>query len=380
MTLGLLIPAALAALIALVVPLAIHIARKSEQQRVDFAALRWLRHKPRPRSRIRFDERPLLLIRLVLLALVALFLARPFLAGAPDRTPYIGIISGVSLAQAGIVQGNRVHWIAPGFPTVDQPSPSDSLPIASLIRDLDASLPAETPLTIIAPAMIVGADAERMRLSRKITWQVVDSDTAGQLRPAPTASLPVSIRHDAAHRGGLRYVRAAASAWGGTAPDVAPLNAPLPPRQRTLIWLGSGTLPDSLSRWVRSGGTALVANDSLIPLGERRATLWRDASGAPLAEGVALGKGRLVRLTRVLAPANMPELLDGNFPDHLRALLTSPPPPSSRAMAADYAPTIGGRVYPPAPYDLGQWLAILIASLFLAERWLATRRSRSPSP
>ena len=51
MAMGLLFPAALAALVALIVPLVIHIARRSEQQPTNFAALRWLRQKPRPRSR-----------------------------------------------------------------------------------------------------------------------------------------------------------------------------------------------------------------------------------------------------------------------------------------------------------------------------------------
>src|SRR5690606_9148841 len=79
MSLALLLPAALAALGALLLPLLVHLARRSEQRPTDFAALRWLRRKPRPRRRIRFDERWLLALRLLLLALIALWLARPVL-------------------------------------------------------------------------------------------------------------------------------------------------------------------------------------------------------------------------------------------------------------------------------------------------------------
>ena len=64
MSLAFLLPAGLAALAALVVPLLLHLARRHEQTPTDFAALRWLRQKPKPRHRIRFDEWPLLLVRL----------------------------------------------------------------------------------------------------------------------------------------------------------------------------------------------------------------------------------------------------------------------------------------------------------------------------
>ena len=56
MSLAFLLPAGLAALAALVVPLLLHLARRYEQTPTDFAALRWLRQKPKPRHRIRFDE------------------------------------------------------------------------------------------------------------------------------------------------------------------------------------------------------------------------------------------------------------------------------------------------------------------------------------
>ena len=110
MAMGLLFPAALAALVALIVPLVIHIARRSEQQPTNFAALRWLRQKPRPRSRLRFDEWPLLLLRLLLLALVALFLARPVLWGAADQSPYVAVVPGARVDPAAFPDA-RLHWL-----------------------------------------------------------------------------------------------------------------------------------------------------------------------------------------------------------------------------------------------------------------------------
>ena len=44
--------------------------------------------------RIRFDEWPLLLLRLLLLAMLALWLARPVLTGVPDTTPWMVVAPG----------------------------------------------------------------------------------------------------------------------------------------------------------------------------------------------------------------------------------------------------------------------------------------------
>lgn len=139
-------------------------------------------------------------------------------------------------------------------------------------------------------------------------------------------------------------------------------------------------MPDGLSRWIKQGGTALVASDMLVPADTPRAPLWRDALGAPLVEAMPLGQGRLLRFTRPLTPAMMPALLDADFPTRLRAVLTPAPPPPARVAAADYAPLTGGRAYDQPPQDMRPWLAILIAALLIAERWLATRRSRGISP
>ena len=51
MTPTLLLPLGLAALGTILVPLLLHLARRTEQRPTDFAALRWLRQKPRPRHR-----------------------------------------------------------------------------------------------------------------------------------------------------------------------------------------------------------------------------------------------------------------------------------------------------------------------------------------
>lgn len=387
MTPALLLPLGLAALAALIVPLVIHIARRSEQLPTDFAALRWLRQKPRPRSRLRFDEWPLLILRLVLLALVALWFARPVLFGAGDKAPYIAVIPGADLAQAETLVGEgRGHWLAPGFPDLKTPRPAAAAPVAdnvaSLIRQLDARLPSGAPLTVVTPQVLQGADAERPRLSRPVTWRVVPGSMAA--RPAAPASIPpLSIRTDADHAAAARYLQAAALSWQAAGrpadADTAALDAALPDAKRRLIRLGAGTLPPAVVQWVEAGGTTLVSSDAAVPEGPR-ATVWRDALDRPLIEAQPLGAGRLLRFTRPLTPSETPDLLQADFPLQLKAALTGPAIQPASVMATDYAPLTGVRAFDPAPLDLKPWLAVLIGLLLLGERWLATRRSRGAIP
>jgi hypothetical protein len=130
MSLALLLPAGLAALAALLLPLLLHLARRHEQTPTDFAALRWLRQKPKPRHRIRFDEWPLLLLRMLLLALLALWLARPVLSGMDDTRPRIVVAPGMDAtavrAQAGNADARRPasrRWTGPR-PPEHPPSPA----------------------------------------------------------------------------------------------------------------------------------------------------------------------------------------------------------------------------------------------------------------
>ncbi|QCW26503.1 hypothetical protein FE772_13350 [Lysobacter enzymogenes] len=144
MSAALLLPLALAALAALALPLLIHLARRSEQRPTVFAALRWLRERPRPRSRIRLDEWPLLLLRLLLLTVLALLLARPVLYGAQPREAWLAVMPGIDPARAGEGLENarlQRRWLAPGFPDVREPAPAPMANAASLLRELDATLP-----------------------------------------------------------------------------------------------------------------------------------------------------------------------------------------------------------------------------------------------
>lgn len=389
MNLVLLLPLGLAALAAWLLPLLIHLRRRSEQHRTDFAALRWLPARARPRSRLRFEEWPLLLVRLALLAALALLLAEPVLFGGPQAKRWLVVSPDVErTAIPGEADGVERRWLATGFPLIDEAAPSHpAQPVSSLLRELDATLPADTQVSVLVPARLDGADAERPTLHRRIDWQVIEGTSADEpiatARPVPRPML--AVRHDAGHANAVRYLRAAAVAWqaasatdaankSGTS-DIAAIGQPLPAIDKPLVWLASGPIPDALRTWIEDGGTALVDAETAVPQMARQGIpLWRDEQGDVLATGMPLGRGRLLQLAHPLSPDAMPMLLDASFPDRLWALFASVPPAPARIAARDYAPATGARAWPEQPEDLQPWLLLLIAALFVVERWMASGR------
>ena len=368
---ALLLPAALVALIALIIPLAVHLARRSEARPTDFAALEWLREKPRPKSRLRFDEWLLLALRLLLVIAIAIWLARPVLPGSTDVTPVVAAVPGVD---AGVpAEDVRNIWLAPGFPSYDQPQPgclqaplaaASCQGLASLIRQLDAELAPGVPLTLVVPEILSGLDAERPRLSRSVTWKIVPGAMPAPAITPPSFGFTLPAGADPA----LRYLRAAAVALKSPA---TPVTTPVTVR------LAAGPLPDTLRAGIADGATVLAGDRVTAP--GPLAIAWRDADGQPLATLQRIGRGRLYRFTRPLTPTAMPILLDPDFPRQLAAML-APQVAPTRAMARDMVPTTGAVPWPVPARDLQPWLAFAIAALLLVERWLATRRSRAVAP
>jgi len=378
---ALLLPAALLALVAMLVPLVIHIARSSETRTIDFAALRWLNPSPRPVRRLRLDERLLLAVRIALIAALALFLAQPVLRDLTDRQPVIAISPDLDPAVAQGLKGRRV-WLAPGFPGLVEPAPPSPGDISSLIRQLDAETPAQAPITLIVPPVLSGVDAERPRLSRPVQWRIAPSDR--RQKPVAQRTPPaLVIRYAPGAQDSARYFRAAAIAWAvpdqPAAYDAASADLPLPKAARHLVWLSPAPMPAAVLDWVERGGVVLLPNDSPSPVEGDRRVVWRDGVGAPLATAGRFGQGRVLQLTRPLQPAAIPQLVEPDFPDALWALLEPPPAPALVA-ASDHAPTLGAPAYQSPPLDLRPWLAALIALIFALERWLATRRQRATAP
>jgi hypothetical protein len=392
---GLLAPLGLAALAALLLPLLVHLARREEQQPTDFAALRWLAAKFRPRQRLRFEEIGLLALRLLLVGALALLLAQPVLFGGRGDAAWLVVLPGADVAGApALPEGTQRRWLAPGFPPLESPMPTAPVATGSLLRQLDADLPAATPVTVLVTASFDGADGARPQLSRTVDWRVVGGEAA-PASDAPGPAFALAIRHASERETALPFLRAAIAASQArdeTAPaasagvaddtdaaDIAGLDAGLPENTRPVAWLAPGDLPAALLVWVADGGTALIDSEATWPMPAAGTVVWRDDAGRALASAAVLGQGRVVQLAQPLAPAALPALLQPDFPDRLRALLEPAPPAPSRASADAYTPLAGGPSFPETPRELSSWLLWLVAALFALERWVASgRRGTAP--
>jgi hypothetical protein len=370
-SISLLAPAALAALAALLLPLLLHLYRRRQPPRlVDFAALRWLQGPQRPRRRVELRDRRLLATRLLLVALGALLLAQPVLRDQRGGKPWVAVAPGVEVGALGIDDASEWRWLAPGFPPLDQPV-DRAQPLASLIRELDATLPPATALSLVVPERIDGLDGAALVLSRAVDWRVVPMEDAPA--PPPTAALRVALEIDEGHPG-KRYLDAVVAAWRadprGAGVSVVELDDPASPAADldALVWLRESQPPPALREWARRGGALLRFDDS--PVGADAAVLWRSTLGAA---SLRLVDGER-RLDCAFAPHCLPELHDAAFPTLLRSWLADTPMPPARAFAAQVAPTTAAFDWTLPSRSLDAWLVVLIALLFGLERWLASGR------
>lgn len=368
----LLFPLGLAALAAVLLPLLIHLVRRHPYTPLDFAALRWLRAQIRPRQRIRFDDWPLLLVRLVLLAALALLLARPAFTGpAPAPGAWTVVAPGLdATGLRGSADDGNWHWLAPGFPGIDQAPPAPGASLPSLLRELDAQLPEGTALTVHVPDPLPGLDGARLQLSREVQWRPQPLPVPPQQRAAtPPPRLRVLSDASAAAQ---HWLGALQRAWGTQAP-LAPLAADaLPERGEIGVWSRSEPLPSHWQAWLRDGGHVLAAAKPTT----EASVLLRSADGAPLLWQQPIGHGYLLSLPGDWNTASNAALRDPQLPRTL--LLALQPPPSPRlGDAQDQAPqqTTLPAATPPVR-EPTTWLLLAIVLLFALERWMASSARR----
>lgn len=365
-----LLPAGLFGLLALALPLLVHLVRRPPTQTVSFAALRWLGAVARPQRQWRLQQWLLLLLRLLLLTALALLLAEPVrMAGSAA-----GAVRAVSpvLPAPPAVEGVRDVWLAAGFPAIsaDAPVPAADQPGSSLLRQLDAQLAPGTALQVMVPAALDGTDGQRPQLSRAVDWQVHPAPDAAPPGQAREPAAPrIVLRHDGsdAQRASLRVWAAIAAAWQPDASaDIAALDAPLPAltADTLLVWLADAPLPAAARAPLADAGTVLVA----APIDDSTPALLDNGDGSPLLARDANGR---FHLALPLTPAATPRVLEADFPGRLLQAL-QPRVDAARADAADHAPGTGAAaLFAPVPQPLAPTLVVLIAVLFLLERLLA---------
>lgn len=368
---NLLFPLGLAALAAWLLPLLIHLARRHPYTPLDFAALRWLRAQIRPRQRIRFDDWPLLLVRLLLLAALALLLARPALTGpVPASSAWTVVAPGLDAAALrGTTADRNWHWLAPGFPAIDQAPPAASASLPSLLRELDAQLPAGTTLTVHVPDPLPGLDGARLQLSREVQWH---SQPMPVTPPQTAAALPLLRLHGEASATAQHWLNALQRAWGVQALPSPLAEDAVPERGEIGVWSRNDALPANWQAWLQDGGRVVTARK---PAAEA-SILLRNTEGTPLLWQQRIGHGVLLSLPGDWDASGNAALRDPQLP---RALLLALQPPTAPRLgdARDQAPHRAA--LPAATPPLREptaWLLLAIVLLFALERWMASSSRR----
>ncbi len=408
-------PVALAGGIALVVPVLVHWLPRADRRRLDFAALRFLRERDHARRERRLQDLGLLALRLALLASVVALFAMPAWRPAARPSPAwivvapgisvdaaraaVGAPSAADLASDALAGPAEWHWLAPRFPAFGAAAPAAApvTPTSSLLRELDAAMPAGAALTVIVPEELGGLDAERLRIGRAFHWRVVAGSSPGAAGAPGTggaaqgARPTLVIRYDAAGRAELAVARALAAAWAAdarqppqpspTSPaersaalDEAPAAAPLPAPPGWLVWLG-GPLTPAVVDWARDGGRVLASRQAEAT-GD---VVLADAQGVPLIRERVVGAGRILAFAQALrvdaaAGPTDAALLDAAFPVRLGRLLAAPTRAPDRAFASDVEPRHGERRRWDAPIRFDTEIAVIVILLFLLERVAAWRR------
>ena len=345
---SLLAPLGLLGLLGLALPLLIHLQRQLQCDPVDFAALRWLPAAVRPRRRLRLQQWLLLALRMALVALVAVLLAQPVGGEFNDAPRWVLTHPALAAPVSSEEDSTEYRWLAPGFPPIKQEPSADAGAISSLLRELDAALPAETEMVVRMPAVVAGFDAERLQLRRQPVFEVV----AEQNSPSATARAPAhwSIRLDDPQHPSIRYLRAAISVLtptaeserGSSLPGVvaesAALAQPVPAGSQVVWWLSDNPpLEDpAMADWLVQGGTLIWLPGA--PTEVLGTPVWRSTSSQRQLLARRQGAGWLLQPDLPLTAANFAEVLDPDFPALVASWTRSRLPGLASAVTANLRP------------------------------------------
>lgn len=188
-----LMPLAFLALASLMAPLLIHLWSRGVGRRVRVGSLRFLEASERSRLRtIQLTQIPLMLVRMALLAMLVLVLARPrWIDPAPlaESTPERWVLvhpdlvsqapeEGVYRMLDSLAAGATMRLLAPGFPPVDLDAftrtDAASPDVWSLLREADWRLPGGSTLTVVAPSRVVDFRGARPALRSAVSWFAVE--------------------------------------------------------------------------------------------------------------------------------------------------------------------------------------------------------------
>ncbi len=395
-------PAWLWALLALAVPLALHLWSRRPNTVIRVSSLRHLLDLPTARRWSRKLTEPLLLLlRLAVVALLALALARPRLAGfsASHRGPVVLLdpkllTDSQTLATDPLLDslrraGEKVRLLAAGFPAspIAKPAWYKEEPTAlwDLIAQADRRLAPDDGLLVIARPSPDRLGGVRPRLSTTLQWHIPMSPSSGGWWIGDARRLGDEIRMWLYH-GDARHIASHAVTTPARPGIVRPADSPafeIDSGVSRLRMLADSRQPTAVSRqsssgWIEIQPTSVrrITIDSALP--ETQAARLRLAATAVAAE---VGDSLLFTPAKadlqlpagfsdsvILSPALADSVL-ARWP--IRLGMSRDPRAVGLAQLEPVHARTPGRS---RPGDAMRWLLVLAGIVLLAERWLATRR------
>jgi len=380
-------PLWLIGLLALAIPIALHLRGDRRGPAVKVGSLRWLEAQPASRmASTRLTRVWLLLLRCAVIAAVVLALAAPSVTRRMSTSGAWVLVVPEVARQAPLDSLRNlgdVRALSGGLPGIDAvPPPMAPTDVWSLLREADAVAPVGTRFVVVAPTASRFYRGVRPRLAREIDWVTADPP---QLAPQAAPRRGAVILVAAANRSeDARYLAAAFKAVGAVHGDsvrvelgTSAANAAALASGDWLAWLGDSPPPSEVGSRVREGLRLITDADTLpLDLGDR--VVWRAADGAPLLVARDTGRGTHFRLRSRFHPSSWPLVLEPEFASLVDSLWSPGTPHDLPLSLQERTPSAhGASVASTLPDERASRpllpLLLLAIVCFLAERALTAR-------
>jgi len=385
-------PAALWGLLALALPILIHLFNANRGRRLAFGDLRFLEEAQALEMRSVFPTELLLLAaRCALIAAVVLWFAQPRLDRQPEfRGASAVLLSPLALALAeqpalatarevARRNGADLRLLGEGFPAVaslaERPTPTGGA--WSLLAALEADLPPDLAVVLLVADDPREAGWRRPPIDRPVQTVEVVRPPAPAARPLAARIFAEDGRDDDA-----RHLTAALQALAATGFPIAPTSDE--DELDLALVLGSDNVA-AAGLVIAEGDADPNRSDALAFAGERfaidladggppGAPLALSADGRPVAVLHAQGEQTHISFRGRFSPDRAAIVADPLFADFLAELIEAAIP--ARLAAAAAPPAVPLEVRRVLQAGLPPWV-LVIGALWLLERWLALRAGRT---